>query len=464
MANKIAGNYALQAANHSFSMVWKLTRCMKASGWTVKAHSDGTTKVSAGTNNNDSWGTNADPMLDSYPAFDAAAAWIVLEGPKTLKLILSGAPTGTHVRGEQVTQANTSATGELLGIVWDSGTSTGWAVVMPRTGTFNGTDVVTGAVSAATFTPSALRTFTREVMFAKQSSSTVNGTCNYICANESTESASLFSTLAASAGCTATVPPGQGGTSNAFPAIAMNIRGTAGSVSHADWVTSSVSMGSFAQICSTNATPGSGVSADGTFWATVVNTATTGVTNFFGFFRLDDTEPGDVDPFVWFWQSNNTIASFSRTANTSQGNNVYTNWQEFLSGFSAVLAHWKGYLARDCSVTSRDVVTPYLAAYRNVTYNAFQVQLLRNQPSVYRVANHPAATPPVVREPFSISADNTTMRCKKGNTRWMSIVGSLGLVYDTFDAKQWLCVCATNGNTNPAIIVGPYDGTTTPST
>lgn len=462
MATKIAPNYALAASNHSFSAIWKLTRCMKAAGWNVKSHSDGTTKTAAGTNNNDSWGSNADPMNDTYPsAFDAAAAWIVLEGPKTLKLILSGAPTGTHVRGEQVSQANTSATGELLGIVWDSTTSSGWAIVMPRTGTFNGTDVVTGAVSSATFTPSALRTFTREVMFAKQSSSNVNGTCNYICANESTESASLFSTLAASAGCTATVPPGQGGTSNAFPTIALNIRGTAGSVSHADWLVNSTNLGANAQICAVNATPGSGVSADGTFWVMTTNSSTSGVCNFVSFMRMDDSEPGDVDPFAWYWQSSNTHASFSRTTNTSTSNNAYTAWQDLLGGFSAAIAPWKGYLARDCSVTARDITTSFVIGFRNIIYNSFQIQLLRNL-SIYRVANHPSSGPPIVREPFSLTSDNTTMRSRKGTTRWMSIVGSTGLVLDTFDSKQWLCIIATNGNTNPAVIVGPYDGTTTP--
>jgi len=209
MANKFSMNYPIESSTNIFDAIWKMTRVMKAAGWNVVAHSDGTTKTSSGTNGNDSWGNNADPMDDTYPSgFTSAAPWIVMQGPTTIKFPFTSAPTGTFVRGEPITQATSGATGELLGIVWDSDLVTGWAVVAPRTGTFNGSNAVTGAISSATFTPTSVKTFVREVMFSKQSSITYNGTAYYICADSSAESSSLFSSLAASAGCTATVHPG----------------------------------------------------------------------------------------------------------------------------------------------------------------------------------------------------------------------------------------------------------------
>ena len=154
MANVFYPNFANSADANVMKSVWKLTRAMKKAGWNTVAHSDGITKTSAGTNLNDSWGINADPSSDVYPAvFDTTQApWIVMSGPVTLKIPLSANPTGTLLRGEKITQATSAAEGELLGYVWSVADSSGWAVVLPRTGTFNNSNIVTGATSAATFT------------------------------------------------------------------------------------------------------------------------------------------------------------------------------------------------------------------------------------------------------------------------------------------------------------------------
>jgi hypothetical protein len=83
MANVFFPNYPIPSSTNVMAVVWKLTRAMKKAGWNVVAHSDGVTKIAAGTNANDSWGTNIDPSLDVYPsAFDTAQIpWIVLSGP-----------------------------------------------------------------------------------------------------------------------------------------------------------------------------------------------------------------------------------------------------------------------------------------------------------------------------------------------------------------------------------------------
>src|SRR4051812_10397804 len=139
MANVIVPNNPYVSGPNVLETVWRLTRAMKKAGWTVTAHSNGTTKVSSGNNGNDSWGNNGDPLLDTYPSFlnSALGCWIVMRGPSTLKIPINVAPTGAPLRGEKITQANTSAEGELIGYVYDAASTSGWMVVMPRAGTFN---------------------------------------------------------------------------------------------------------------------------------------------------------------------------------------------------------------------------------------------------------------------------------------------------------------------------------------
>lgn len=463
MANKWALNYTLDSTNNTWSAVWKLTRVMKAAGWNVKAHSDGTTKTAVGSNANDSWGNNADPMNDTFPAF-TAAGWISMEGPKTLKLALSGAPSGVFVRGEGVVQDTTGATGELLGVVWDAGTASGWAVVMPRTGTFNGSNAVTGDNSGAGFTPSSIKVFTREVVFWKAASSIANGTCYYVCADESGESASLFSTLAASAGCTATVAPGGGGTGNTFPTIAISVRGVGGAATHAEWFFVNSAFTGFGNVIATNVETSAGVSADGTFWCMVGRGTPTGSHALFGFARLDDTEPGDVEPFAWYWRASLGVASYNRTSQTSYVSAVDVTWTEFANSVSGTT--WKGYLARDCPQTARDIASYFFFTWRAASHNTFFPALNIGQPNPQRVANHPSASPPFLRDFAGLSTDSQhgspTVRMHKGTIRWVQLTSNGGYK-DTFDSLQWLCIFPYVNAGNPGIVIGPWDGSTTPS-
>ncbi len=451
MADAYATQYTLNSTDNVFSTIWKLTRCMKAAGWNVVAHSNGSAKTSAGTNNNDSWGNNADPMADTYPAFDSAAAWIVMQGPKTHKIAIAGPPTGTPVRGEQIIQASSGATGELIGYVWDASTGLGWASVLPRTGSFTGTDSFVGQTSGAGFTASSIKTFVREVVFFK-STNTTSGTCYYICAEQSAESAQLFSTLAASAGATATVAPGAGGTGNAFPALGLCCRGTGGSVGHTAWLANLTSGWSqYAVIAATNAVPGAGVSADGSFYCMVGRGASS--TGFL-FTRMDDCEPGDIEPYAWFWNTGISSGSWVRTSSSSFGVVNVEDWANFMD---SAFPGWKGYLARDCPVTSRDVLTYFYAGYRNVTRNAYFPQFVLGAPASHQMANHPNNVPPFVRDTVSLVSP---FRSYKGNARWMMLM-AVGSLKDTADGKKWMCVSAFTAS-NPAVFIGPLDGVSTP--
>ena len=540
MADKYFLNGSLAATTHQFSGIWKLTRVMKAAGWDTVAHSDGTTKTSSGSNGNDSWGSNSDPMSDTYASitttiaagsngaslpqatinvasaasfsasgtisvlsssgwqnvtytgttgttftgcsggtgtlatgnpvasgsstvnFDSRAAWIVMSGPKTLKFPFTTAPTGNFVRGEPITQATSGATGELLGIVWDGYLVTGWAVVAPRTGTFDGSNVVTGSISSATFTPGSIRTFARQVMFAKSSSNTTDGSIYYVCANESTELTSLFSDLATQTGCTATVAPGAGGTSNSFPTIAISARGTGGSVSHVTFSGTTTGMTGAFNTVAANATPGSGTSTDGTFWVGYTNTGATNSQSVSGFFRLDNTEPGDIDPYVFYTSTVQSFSTFSRTAVTGANSNFET-WSSTVA--SANVSYWKGYSARDGYVAARDTVVPFYFSYSNASPNAFASILTRPSPNPVTTQNHPSTTNLVyVRENPTLCTDGQigSIRMVKGTIRWISLTSN-GVLKDTFDNKKWVCIVPYTSSVNPGVIIGPWDGTTTPT-
>lgn len=445
MANAYAINYQYQATNNTFSGIWKLTRVMKAAGWTVPVSSNGTTKT-IGT---DYFGSNSDPLTDTYPtALDATAAWIVMKGPSTIKLSFTTAP-GNLVRGEQVTQATTNATGELLGTVWDSVSSTGWAVILPRTGTFNGTNVVTGAISAATFTPTSFKEYVREIVFAKSSAGVTVGTIYYICADASAESTSLFSSL----GSTASVFPGGGGAGNAFPSIGICVKGSAGSVSHVNW-TSSTSLSTFGQLACVNATPGAGVSADGSFYL-VYNFNNTSTGQLIMFTRVDDADPGDVDPYVFVSQGSATIATYTGSTTVTAPSVGWSYSSVQISNTSSAV--YFGYVSRGGDA-SRDKAALYLEG-ATTSNNPFSFYIGTN----LRLSNFPgsSSTCPFMRFNPYLFSPRTSEMFYKGRPRWIFLVGG-GNRFEPLDNKTYFIFLGRNGTSDPAVAIGPLDGTTMP--
>lgn len=84
MANVVIPNFITNGTD-MFNVVWKLSRAMKKAGWVYKSSSNTTTKDTSGIATNDLWGGNADPNLDSYPNFNAAANTVSV-GSQTLPL------------------------------------------------------------------------------------------------------------------------------------------------------------------------------------------------------------------------------------------------------------------------------------------------------------------------------------------------------------------------------------------
>ena len=459
MANAASENFVLPALGSSFGGVHRTTRVMKKAGWKTVACSNGAAKVAPASDATDSWGNNADPLLDAYPAFNTALAWIVMEGPSNLKIPITADTIGTFIRNEAVTQAGTGATGEINGVVFSYETNTGWAVVFPRTGTFNGSGVITGGTSGATLTPSATpRIFKREIMFSKANNVT-DGSYYYVCYDSVSEATMAFSYLATQAGCTATVAPGQGGTNNAFQSVGYVARGTGGAVTHATWVATSNLPGGTANLVCANAVPSAGVSADGSFWC-ALSSSTAGLLFLFGLCRVDDSEPGDVDPYVTTAPCAQTADTFSRTVVTGYGTgsagladgDLYSS-----SGYTM----FRGNAARGCPVTARDVVVPYHLVRPLTQPNGGGLRHPSNVngSTVVRMLNTPATTPPGVRKHVELWSRAGVASHRKGVLRWL-IETPTGAVFDTLDNKKWLVVTARDALGVPGLAIGPMDGVT----
>jgi len=472
MANVFYPNFPIPSSANVMQVIWKLTRAMKKAGWNTVAHSDGITKVSAGTNLNDSWGSNVDPSSDVYPsAFDTTnAPWIVMSGPKTLKIPLSANPTGTLLRGEKITQATSAAEGELLGYVWSVADSSGWAVVLPRTGTFNNTNIVTGATSTATFTPTGtIITYNREIMYGKTTANdTVNGQIWYVCCDPVGESTSLFSYLATQTGCTAIVPPGSGGTNNEFPTFgnaasptggAIAIRGTGGSTTATSWFGATSGYIGSAQITCVNAIPSAGISADGSFYIAMDCNIASGLAGI-AYQRVDDGEPGDVDPYVFCtvtdqpsplnWVRTQNLSSYGTTAVFA----ISTNYGIGTQNQVDIL----GYTARGLTISSsvRDIAQGAFATYTSASVVAG---------TAFKIANHPSvASTPMIREKLIVWFPGTVtngIHSLKGKFRWL-FTTSQGAVLQTSDSNTFLCVGTKTTSSFPALWIGPYDGVSTP--
>lgn len=623
MTNKFSTNFIVPGSANITAVNWKLTRIMKAAGWTYKASSDGYTKDTSGVAANDLWGGNSDPTLDTYSSMtttvnsavtlpqttitvisttgfaasgtiriisttgwqtvtytgttgttftgcsggtgnifvgnqvgvgstfsvDNCHGWWVGSGPQTLKIPLNANPGGIPLRGEIVTQATSLAEGELIGFVWDSIGSSGWAVILPHTGTFDNTHTITGSISAATLVPTGtIITYAREISiykenFLQNSSCAENATLYYVCADASAESASLYSSLATTSaqstttttvvsmsgtfvltvasttgfsstgiisvegstgwifvsytgttgttftgctlihptsgagstvagnpvfsGCTAQSGPGIGGTGNLFPVIGIVVRGTGGSSTTTNILgnSSSFTANTNAQIGCVNATPATGVSADGSFYI-ACTTATSNQITGFVFTRLDDSEPGDVEPYIWLTTQNNTQSAWNRTVMTLSGptSYIYSNNNIVPSsalGTTTSTSAFVGYQAR--GVSGKDVVSGY---YGGLTGNSSTTAyaILAGAVGTTKLLSHPATVTPIIREQVAIYTDGTisgTLRHIKGRCRWLSAF-SLGSTYDTYDSKSWLIVFPYASPNTFAIAVGPYDGSSQP--
>jgi len=449
---------AASAANNG---TWQIVASISSSSVRIR----NTSAVPSDANNNSIVWFEDDPALDAYPALDSVTAWWGARGPDVLKIPIGAASTGTFVRGENVTQATSNATGEILGYVFNTA-SDSFLVVMPRFGTFNGTNVISGGTSAATVTPNATPiVFVCEVVFWK-STNTTDGTIYHVRCDAASESASRLSSLITAAGCTATIAPGGGGTGNAFPALAYCGAGTGGSAAHTSWCQATNHGSPRFQIAVANTINDTNVSADGTFWIVMgYPTTTTNVNNGFGFMRMDDTEDGDVDPYLFV--TNTTSASPTRTAMINSGNNA--TWSNLTYWYSTTMGGWAGWRRRGFSTgdahsntwatcaliptRSLGTTTPPTGAYLSSISTT-----IGNYSTTDRVACHPAT--PIPKEPIWVINYTATTKQRKGTFRWAYWVPT-GTEYDAWDSFRYIQVMGATSS-QLGLILGPWDGSTTP--
>jgi hypothetical protein len=335
-----------------------------------------------------------DATTDIYPAATDVAqigffglgpsAWIVLQGPSTLKIPINSASVGQFFRGENIIQSGSNAEGEIIGYQYDPVSAYGYLVVLPRVnGTGSGklgwhtstVTTITGSSSSATVTTAGTSTstpieFVREVVFWRASSTSdiaFKGSIYYQCVNNNDVSDPLsektyrFSYLATQSNCTGGstgIAPGAGTGNNAFPPLgSFVVKGVSTSNTARWWLIpykyySNSPIADIGYVYNTyyyqilgkchvmvaNAdyitrSTSDRNSADGSFTVAcglpIVNT---GAYVGFAFQRLDNHEDGDVDPYGWLVPGHDfyTYTSSTRT----NGPDIAINCEHFSMGIT----------------------------------------------------------------------------------------------------------------------------------
>lgn len=429
-----------------------------------------------GANTNSGQWTVLDPLLDVYPtSFQSnggSGCWINLQGPSTLRIPINAASIGTFIKGENITQSVTSAQGELIGYQYDTTSAQGFLVVMPRVngsgagvkGWSTGITTITGASSGATVTTTTSTPieYVREMVFWKGTSTQTSGTWYYQCVDQASESTSRLSYLSTQAGCTATVAPGGGGSANSFPSVGtFAARGTGGSQAPATWIwtTTAASAGKTNHMA-VNADYTSGSSADGT-WTLAVGYPTTSPGSYvgLGFYRLDNNEEGDVDPYVCFVPNITANYSANRTGSLApaSGNDHFScnnnNNTTYFCGF------------RRRGFTTNDSYQQFMSSTLAPTGTSTTTLVYSFTADNDSVATSLAAVPPRVRDPIWIVSNQITQtvanqafgKMRKGTIRWGFIISG-GNGGDTYDSKKWIQLSSSNGSW----VFGPWDESTSP--
>jgi hypothetical protein len=476
MSDKFWPNFTIDTttSNNSFSAIWALTRVIKAAGGVFKSCGNGTTKVTTGVAADDLWGGNANPLLDTYASvqaqLDSRAAWWCAELASTVKIGIGAASVGTFLRDEVVTQATSGATGKLLGYVINSANNSGWIIIMPHTGTFDATHQIVGGRSGATVTATSYTLLRRQIVVAKNTTVSA-GWIFYEAVTQAEIDASsntaLFSDLAVNAAnCNATVAPGNSASSNnRFPSYAIPMVGTPESTGQAFFgITTGFGK---AQVTATNLTPAANTEADGTFFVAMWD-ASNSVYRVLSMMRLDKQEPGDIDPYIIMSVTSEGLTSptTGRAAATTSGSSGAGGFYGLLGNLIGIPA--KGYCARATGTmgSGLDVYSPFVLG-ANTNFGTGTPSLISQSSNTSyppKIRNHPDApggtSPyPIERVRATSLVDSITMR--KGSCRNLALLPSASIA-DTANNKTWLALTANAGTTNPALVIGPMDGSTTP--
>jgi len=418
-----------------------------------------------------------DPQLNTMPALTGAAWWCA-QGPSILKIPITAAPvpgvsTGLlFLRGENISQGSSTFEGEILGYVFDSATGSGYLVVAPRLrGTGGGRfglttgQVLTGSFSGCTVTQNGTALeFARQITFWKTTASETLGAIYIGTFDLVANSGDLCETLAASAGCTAVVAPGGGGTGNAFPTRSYVMLGTNTTGTGLPWnaavnVSAYTPSGRAQSLCA-DAIEEAGWSADGSWWWLITVAASQQVSGCagLGYQRVDDIEDGDLDPYIsWsptlstLYGNNRTSAGAARTASdTAQFSDFSFDSQVWDDTSLTPIRGWRGF-----GLTGETRQDFTIALLRSLS-GASPVNVLSVSSSdADRLSTVPGF--PKVREPAWAVSTQVGRRMRKGTIRWLGLTNGSG-VGALYDDKRWIQV----SNYSPAGVVGPWDGVSSP--
>ncbi len=214
-----------------------------------------------------------------------------------------------------------------------------------------------------------------------------------------------------------------------------------------------------AQLLCANAVNQQGVSADGT-WFYLQSVNGTGY-ECLSYLRMDNQEDGDLDPYVHqgHW-SGSLNGAASRTADVNGSGSGTDNMRTDQSWLNSTSSHaWKGFRRRGLS---------------SETYNWFSTAMLADfAAGVYLCQTNTgnpdqvgtAVATTYVRDQLWVwltpyTAQLASGRMRKGTPRWLQICQGAS-VNSTFDSLQWIVLTSVSGVAQ--IVVGPYDGVTTPS-
>lgn len=398
-----------------------------------------------------SW-TEKDSLTQAYPTgLDSAAAWILLQGVTILKVPINANPSPAFKRGEKVTQAVTTAEGECLGVAWST-VSDSFIIIQPRVGTFDGTNLITGAISGATTTPSGTPiSMVSEVVFAK-TTDVLSGWITYQRVDAASEAAQRFSALSP----TASVAPGNGTGGNLLPTLAYTAKGTPNG-SAANWFANNSNLVSGnmgfgrAQAIVPNAIGNADNTPDGSFFLVVsMPGASSESLTGFAMSRMDDIEEGEVDPFEFV--GSNTAQT--RTTSTLSSSYVWTSTSSagFWGASNFTHLGW-----RKRSYTGESFISRGSPCY---LYSVTRGNVMAyNQGDPDRVA----ATNATVnhREAIWVIDADQGERTRKGTHRWIFAIGQ-GSMFNLWDNKTWLQVHPAVPGTSGGLVIGPWDGSTTP--
>ncbi len=459
--------------------------------------------VASDANNGSIQWTEFNPLTSVYPSYLQAAngqgAWLDLQGPTIVKIPLAGAaPTGSFIRGENVTQTTTGAQGECLGVVTDTGGGTGFMVIAPRvvgTGAQAGAvatygwnssanpDTITGGFSGATInTPvsgSVPIAYISETVWNKSTANDGYIFHQRIDQNSSTESATStttgrFSTMANTLSqVTSIVPPGgsTGGSpaTNGFAAAWTGtyvVAGTGGNGSSTAtnagyWIYNAPTSPGKAQLLAANNIEQQGISQDGS-WLYLQSCNSAGF-QCSSYLRMDNQEDGDLDPYVHQGHWAGPISSAAtRTqddgASAGSATDNMNTGQAWING-PATNHGFKGFRRRGLSGETYNYFSPAIL----YDFGATVFPLTTNTGNPDQVGTASVTT--YVRDQLWLyltpyTAQLATGRMRKGTPRWLQLCQGPA-VLSTFDSEQWIVLSANSSNT--CFVAGPYDGATTPS-